>query len=197
MALVVFTGGARCGKSRAAVSLALSREALGYSVSFVTFGDREGGADALRAIEKARRERPESFNTIEARTDPKWLEKVPDNDLLLIDCLDGYLESLIMWHDSLYEAAGDSIVDSGEAAIIKAFVELLSNLAARQGDTIVVTNEVGGGLDPIHDSARFFRDVLGIANRSLVEHADSAYLVVCGKLIDIKSLPNYAHWPED
>lgn len=197
MALVVFTGGARCGKSKAAVNLALTRERLGNNVTFVAFGDTQGGADALRVIANARRERPESFTTVEAHDDPDWLDKIPETDLLLLDCLDGYLEGLIRWHDDNYTASRDTIIDGGETDIIKMFGEFLNAISNRRGDTIVVTTEIGGGLEPYYGSDRFFRDLLGLANRSLVERADKSYYVVCGRLIDLEALPMTARWPED
>ncbi len=197
MALVVFTGGARCGKSRAAVNLALTRERLGYNVTFAAFGDTGAGADAMRMIEKSRRERPDSFTTIEAYDDPDWLEKVPKDDVLIVDCLDGYLGGLIRRSEETCGTAWDPIADSGEAEVIRLFRDFLNEITRRQGDTIVVTNEVGGGLEPVRGSDRFFRDLLGLANRSLVERADSSYYVVCGRLIDLESLPMTPSWPED
>ncbi|MGI6217523.1 MAG: bifunctional adenosylcobinamide kinase/adenosylcobinamide-phosphate guanylyltransferase [Coriobacteriales bacterium] len=197
MALVVFTGGARCGKSKAAVELAKSRESLGSRVTFVAFGDPSAGVERTRLIENAKLLRPDTFDTLEAREDPEWISKVPEENLLLLDCLDGYLDSLVRWHDENYEATGDSLRDSGEKSIIRMFGEFLDTISNRSGDTIVVTTEVGYGLTPTYSSERFFRDLLGLANRKLVDVADSAYMVVCGRLIDLKQLDTVADWPED
>ena len=51
-------------------------------------------------------------------------------------------------------------------------------LVSRRGDTMVVTNEVGDGVVPAYARGRVFRDVLGRANRALVDGADAAYLCV-------------------
>jgi adenosylcobinamide kinase/adenosylcobinamide-phosphate guanylyltransferase len=67
----------------------------------------------------------------------------------------------------------------------------------RPGDTILVTNEVGDGVVPAFPAARLFRDVLGRANRRLVQSADAAYLVVCGRTIDLLEGPGRVEWPRD
>jgi adenosylcobinamide kinase/adenosylcobinamide-phosphate guanylyltransferase len=68
-------------------------------------------------------------------------------------------------------------------------------LVARSGDTVIVTNEVGSGLVPVYPDGRLFRDVLGRANRLLVDRADAAYLAVSGRLFDLTTLPHDAAWP--
>ena len=70
-------------------------------------------------------------------------------------------------------------------------------LVSRRGDTVVVTNEVGGGVVPAYALGRVFRDVLGRANRALVDGADAAYLCVAGRLVDLHARPTQAIWPED
>ena len=70
-------------------------------------------------------------------------------------------------------------------------------MIAREGDTIVVSNEVGDGLVPAYATGRLFRDLLGRANRRLIDAADSAWLVVAGRLVDLGALGHDAAWPED
>ena len=68
----------------------------------------------------------------------------------------------------------------------RASMQRLRRSCEREGDTIVVTNEVGDGVVPAYATGRLFRDLLGRANRTLVDSADSAYLVVAGGLLDLK-----------
>ncbi|HET6497560.1 MAG TPA: bifunctional adenosylcobinamide kinase/adenosylcobinamide-phosphate guanylyltransferase, partial [Coriobacteriia bacterium] len=68
-------------------------------------------------------------------------------------------------------------------------------LAARRGDTVVVTNETGWGVVPAYPSGRVFRDALGRANAALCTIADAAYLVVNGRLVDLTSAPTELTWP--
>jgi len=58
-----------------------------------------------------------------------------------------------------------------------------------------VTNEAGWGVVPATAAGRLFRDLLGRANRMLVERADAAYLVVAGRVLDLHALPAAPEWP--
>lgn len=192
MALVVFTGGARSGKSSAAQSLAAQSERDGSSVTVVVFGlTAQGDAEFDARVARHRADRPESWNTIEATDPQSWLGELPDDGLVLVDCL-GTLVGLVM--DELYEGDEKPV----DAARLEARVDaVVGALADRAGDTIVVTNEVGAGVVPAYDSGRLFRDVLGRANRQLVAAADASYLVVCGRLIALESMATTAAWPHD
>ena len=48
---------------------------------------------------------------------------------------------------------------------------------------------------PAFPDARLFRDIVGRANRRLVDAADGAYLAVAGRLIDLTAAPRDAAWP--
>ena len=205
MALVVFTGGARSGKSTAAEKLALVRVADGGSVTVVVFGraaDADPEFDAR--IVRHRADRAASFTTIEASDALSWRESVRAGDVVLLDCLGTLLGRAMeeAWDRcgqsaTLLEAAAASLPDGFEAAVTQRLDEAVAWLCARDGDTIVVTNEVGDGVVPGYATGRLFRDLLGRANRRLVDSADAAYLAVAGRMVDIGSLPPDAHWPQD
>jgi adenosylcobinamide kinase/adenosylcobinamide-phosphate guanylyltransferase len=55
-----------------------------------------------------------------------------------------------------------------------------SALAARAGDTIVVSEEVGMSVHPSTEDGRRFRDALGALNQSVAARADDIVLVVAG-----------------
>jgi adenosylcobinamide kinase / adenosylcobinamide-phosphate guanylyltransferase len=203
MALVVFTGGARSGKSSAAQALARRRAMDGQPVAAVVFGmvseDPEMGERAARH----QSERPAGFELLEAQDSRSWLGQAGEGSLLLIDCL-GTLVGMVMSEEWPSAAAGHELVDAGSdlplgyAESVESKVgELVRALSDRSGDTIVVTNEVGGGVVPAYGSGRLFRDVLGRANRALVSRADRSYLVVCGRLVELGGLSTSPAWPED
>lgn len=205
MPLVVFTGGARSGKSAAAQELARARGLDGAEVVVVVFGEAEGDAEMLERIARHRAERPDHFSVIEAADALSWRERVPEDALLVLDCLGTLLSRLMA--DELGAAVRTGPADTnggagdppaGYAARVEEKLgDVVGWLDARRGDTIVVTNEVGEGVVPAFASGRLFRDALGRANRMLVARADRAYLCVAGRLVELTSLPRTARWPED
>ncbi|MDQ6798415.1 MAG: bifunctional adenosylcobinamide kinase/adenosylcobinamide-phosphate guanylyltransferase, partial [Actinomycetota bacterium] len=56
-------------------------------------------------------------------------------------------------------------------------------LAARHGDTVVVSEEVGLGVHPSSEAGRHFRDVLGLVNQVVAAAADEVLLVVAGRTL--------------
>ena len=186
MSLVVLTGAVRSGKSAMAEELASSRD----RDVVVAVAGWDGDDEMARRIEAHRGARPGEWTTLQAGVDPGWIAAVADV-VLVLDCL-GTLVS-----HACYDAVGEvEIAPAGaEEAVAVRVDALLTALLARTGDTIVVTNETGWGVVPAWPSARIFRDELGRANRRLVAAADAAYLVVDGRCLDLKSLPERPEWP--
>jgi adenosylcobinamide kinase/adenosylcobinamide-phosphate guanylyltransferase len=206
MALVVITGGARSGKSAAAERLALSRQAAGSRVVVAVFGHSADGRDEefAQRIERHRADRPEGFVTLEAAISDDWWSLEDPRALLVVDCLGTFLGRVMeeAWEEAhgerdFSEADASLLPDGFEAECAARFDRATRELAARRGDTIVVTNEVGEGIVPSHASGRLFRDLLGRANRMLVGQAHGAYLAVAGRLLDLHTLPGEAAWPQD
>jgi len=112
----------------------------------------------------------------------EWLAAVDPQECLLVDCLGTMLASLL-W------GTGDDPDRISPAAATEVAHAIVDALVAREGETIVVTNEVGWGVVPAYPSGRAFADALGSANRRLVDAAERAFLVVCGRLLDLKALP--------
>ena len=202
MSLVVITGGARSGKSSAAQLLATSKSEQGMPVVVAVFG-RGSDAEMTSRIEQHRSERPEEFETLEVGQPRSWLATVSEDRLLVVDCL-GTLLGLVMeseWPSQsgsgLADAEASELPEGFAEAVDVSFHEIVAALAARRGDAIIVTNETGLGVVPDWASARLFRDLLGRANRTLVAAADAAYFYVCGRAIDLSSLPSHIRWPED
>ncbi len=203
MALVVFTGGARSGKSSLAQELARVRSLDGVPVTVVVFGDESTDSEMAERIERHRADRPDSFRVIEAADSSAWLDQLGADELVLIDCL-GSLVARVM--EECMARAPEPVSQTEEEASMAPNVtsavesrvnDVLDAIVSRHGDTIVVTNEVGDGVVPAYPSGRLFRDVLGRANRRLVRSADVAYLVVCGRTLDLSALPTTVRWPSD
>ncbi|PKQ38599.1 MAG: bifunctional adenosylcobinamide kinase/adenosylcobinamide-phosphate guanylyltransferase [Actinobacteria bacterium HGW-Actinobacteria-1] len=186
MALVVFTGGARSGKSGAAARFAAARSPH-VVVAVAGVADDE---EMATRIARHRAERPADWQTLEiaGESPTAWLEELRESDVLLLDCL-GTLVTDLLW--------GGETEPASEAEADRIVSELLDALLAREGDTVIVTNEVGSGVVPVSAAGRLFRDVLGRANTRLVAAADAAYLVVCGRCIDISVAPVDPAWPTD
>lgn len=205
MALVVFTGGARSGKSQAAERLARRRGETTGGVWVVAFGRAEhADPEFEQRVARHRADRPEGFATIEASDSDGWQVNVPQDALVVIDCLGTLLGRVMeeVWDRRsasarLLEAPADVLFDGFEAQVVGCFEPNLQWIAQRTGDTIVITNEVGDGVVPTYATGRLFRDILGRANRTLVDLADAAYLVVAGRLLDLHSMPRDARWPRD
>lgn len=198
MALVVITGGARCGKSAVAEDLALRRHGqTGQEVCVVDFANPLG--DDIEFAERVSGyvpNRPECFSTLQAFDKRNWLAEVDDGAIVIVDCLATALSSIIA-HDDWQTVPSDSIKSKGEGPISQHMSSMIEGIINRDGDTIVVTNEVGSGPAPEYESSRIFRDQLGRANRMLAAHADAAYLCVAGHLISLSDLPSSIDWPED
>ena len=197
MGLVVFTGGARSGKSAAAQELARQRALDGTPVIVAVFGEKSDPEMRAR-IARHQNDRPAGFSVLEPAGVGDWQAGIPDDALLVVDCLGTLLSQEMTREMRDADAQGDDTVPDGYREQVEVtFDATVDALLARRGDTIVVTNEVGDGVVPAYASGRVFRDILGRANRRLVAGADSAYLCVAGRLIDLKGLPTSAKWPED
>jgi adenosylcobinamide kinase/adenosylcobinamide-phosphate guanylyltransferase len=196
MSLVLISGGARSGKSRAAQRLVGSRYEEAVVVVCAHSGDDH---EMQRRIAHHQAARPEGFRVMEAHEDLAWIERVPQDACLLLDCFGTLVGQIIA---SAFAAAGetprsdDLVAPETEDAAERSIEQLTSWLTARRADTVVVTNEVGAGVVPAYPDARLFRDVLGAANRRLADAADAAYLAIDGRLLDLKTLPYDAVWPD-
>jgi adenosylcobinamide kinase/adenosylcobinamide-phosphate guanylyltransferase len=151
-------GGAASGKSAHAERLAGGPQA---SVTFLATGTATDD-DMAGRIAAHQANRPLSWLTIEAAAG-------------LVDALAGVegtalVDSLGTW----VAGAADFAVD-GEG--------LCRALARRNGDTVVVSDEVGLGVHPSTEPGRRFRDVLGRLNQAVAGVADDVVLVVAGRIL--------------
>lgn len=166
--LTVLLGGARSGKSTAALELA---RAAGDDVTFIATSPRLD-EELVARIEAHRAERPAGWNTIEAETELAAAIEASDRSTVVIDCLTVWVGNLM--HHGLDDEA---IETANESAITAA--------SARRGHTIVVSNEVGLGIVPAEASTRRYRDMLGRMNQRWVAAGDRSLFLVAGRALDL------------
>ena len=167
----MLTGGARSGKSAAAVAAA---SASGAPVTFIATAE-PGDTEMAERVERHRDQRPAHWTTLEETHDLIGAVKTVDPaDTIIVDCL------AIWTTNRMLEEPPASDADIEAEA-----TRLARELAARPGLALVVTNEVGSGVVPPTPLGRHFRDLLGMVNQRLVRAADAAYLVVAGRLLPL------------
>ncbi len=169
MPLTLLTGGARSGKSALAVRRA---RRSGAPVVFVATGQARDEEMADR-IRRHQQERPAGWTTVEAPLDlASAVAGLPPGRTVLVDCLS-------LWVANLLERGDD------EEAVTRQADGLARWAAAYPGTVIVVTNEVGMGIVPMHPVSRDYRDRLGRVNALVAARADLAQLVVAGRTLTL------------
>lgn len=172
MTLTLLTGGARSGKSALAVRRAARS---GAPVVFVATGQARDGEMADR-IARHQQERPPGWATVEAPVDlAAAVREIAPGRTVIVDCLS-------LWVSNLLERGDD------EPAVLRQAEELARWAAAYPGTVLVVTNEVGLGIVPMHPLSRAYRDHLGRVNALVCAHADLAQLVVAGRTLTLDPL---------
>jgi len=160
--IVLVLGGARSGKSAYAERRAA---ALSEPVSYVATACIDGDADLAARVDEHRARRPGSWTTIEAGCDVSGVLRATRGTVVL--------DALGPW----VAAAPDFDIDA--AAVCDA-------LAARDGDTVVVSDEVGLGVHPSTTAGQRFRDALGELNQAVATVADEVVLVVAGRVLRLE-----------
>ena len=158
--IALVLGGARSGKSAYAERRAAPRARVvrGHRL-------RRRRRRPRRTAEEHRARRPESWTTIEAGPDlPEVLRTT--RATVVLDALGPWIAT-----------APDFDIDGAE---------LCDALAARDGDTIVVSEEVGLGVHPSTAAGQRFRDVLGELNQAVAAVADEVVLVVAGRALRLE-----------
>lgn len=171
--LIFITGSARSGKSRFAVSLA---RGISDKVAFVATAKPLDSEMNLRIIQH-KKERPKTWLTIEGDGDiiNRLTEIEPEYKVVIIDCLTMFVSDLVL------EGLKDAEINDK----IKKLNEVLLNAPYA---TIIVSNEVGGGIVPGNRLARRFRDLAGIVNQTVAGYASIVYLMVSGIPVLIKEV---------
>lgn len=184
--IILLTGGARSGKSEMAERLAMERNRQGvlYVATAAVCDDEM--ADRVR---KHRERRPEEWRTLEQF----WnFDQLPSNSdfvesgVLLLDCL-GFMLNNIMYESGVdYQVCAIEEMEQVERRMCQELETLCRLIRETDKTLIAVTNEVGMGLVPPDRSSRYYRDILGRANRTVASQADQVYFLVSGIPMKVK-----------
>jgi adenosylcobinamide kinase/adenosylcobinamide-phosphate guanylyltransferase len=183
MSLILVTGGARAGKSTFAERLAIQR---GGEKGICYLATAEAGDDEMRArIAAHRAARPAGWRTIEVPRGVgaalRSLTLPARPDVVLLDCL-----TLLVSNVLLAQTEQGNSFEKAWPAVEAEINDLIEFAEQSAGTTIIVTNEVGWGIVPMHRVARIYQDLLGRANQRLASSAEFVYLVVSGIPLEIK-----------
>ena len=177
-------GGARSGKSRLAEDLAAQS-----GLKVIYLATAEAGDDEMaRRIAHHRARRPADWGLAEERLNlaSKLRGLAAPDTCVLVDCLTLWLSNL------LFAGAAARQAEAGEAIDCPLFraetQALLDALPALPGKIILVSNEVGWGIVPMHPVSRLFADEQGRLNQRIAAVCDEVTLVAAGLPISLKSL---------
>ncbi len=179
---VFVTGGARSGKSRYAEVLAAHYEAhFGGEVAYIATLDASDD-EMTRRVAQHRARRPAGWRTLETRLEVAEAISQVEADIVLLDCLSGFVSNLLLEHEDRGEvAAAQAISDAVE--------EVVEAVRTSQKTVIIVSNEVGSGVVPAYPLGRWFRDALGAANARVARAADAVVLMSVGIPQVLKGTP--------
>ncbi|ADH89871.1 Adenosylcobinamide-phosphate guanylyltransferase [Ancylobacter novellus DSM 506] len=167
MALTLVLGGARSGKSRHAEELVEHLPGPWSYIATAEAYDEEMG----ERIALHRSRRGMSWQTLDAPHELAGaLKGLPAGRPVLVDCL-------TLWLTNRMLAEAD--VEAESAVLAEA-------LAARDGETIVVSNEVGLSIVPENALARRFRDAQGRLNQMVAARAGTVIFMVAGLPMRVK-----------
>ncbi|KXB31516.1 adenosylcobinamide kinase/adenosylcobinamide phosphate guanyltransferase [Dechloromonas denitrificans] len=176
-------GGARSGKSLLAEQRAA---ASGRRVIYLATAEARDG-EMARRIAHHRARRPADWGCAEEALHlaAKLRELAAPDTCLLVDCLTLWLSNLLLAGRAASQA------EAGEAIDCPLFTqqtgELIALLPQLPGHIILVSNEVGWGIVPMHPVSRLFADEQGRLNQHVAAVCDQVTLVAAGLPLTLKA----------
>lgn len=175
-------GGARSGKSLLAEQRAV---ASGKRVIYLATA-QAGDGEMARRITHHRQRRPAHWACVEETLllAAKLRELAAPDTCILVDCLTLWLTNLLFAGQAAAQAeAGLAIECPLFRQETEAVIELLPALP---GHLILVSNEVGWGIVPMHPVSRLFADEQGRLNQRVAAVCDQVTLVAAGLPLTLK-----------
>ena len=175
-------GGARSGKSTLAEQRA---HESGLKVVYVATAQALDG-EMQRRIAVHRARRPPEWGLVESPLDlAQTLRRIAAPDVfVLVDCLTLWLTNLLFTGQAARQAeAGEAIACPLLAGETAALIEALPQLPGR---IVLVSNEVGWGIVPMHPVSRLFADEQGRLNQRVAAACDRVTLVAAGLPLTLK-----------
>ena len=178
--MTLVLGGIRSGKSAFAEKLVLD---LDRSTLYVATG-LPTDAEMERRIRLHRERRPKNWTTLEEPIDlagglKSALDHPPTPEAVLVDSLDHWVSNVLLRHEN------DS-ADEVESLVLSAVDSALRACGKLNGNTVLVSSEVGLTLVAPYSLGRQFQDLLGLVNQRVAAAADNVYLVAAGIPVIIK-----------
>ena len=173
--LILVLGGTRSGKSTFGLAAATRLAGDAGRVWFLATA-WPGDPELDDRIARHKAARPATWPTIEVGHDlAAALARTDPGEVVLIDGFTLWLSTIL--GDETPDI--DTILDGSFAAGLAAITD-------RPGPVIVVSDEVGSGIVPMHAGARAYRDLVGIAHQRLATRADEVHLLVAGLPLTLK-----------
>ena len=175
-------GGARSGKSLLAEQRAA---ASGWPVIYLATAEARDG-EMSRRIAHHRARRPAEWGCAEETLHlaAKLRELAAPDTCILVDCLTLWLSNLLFAGQAATQAEAGETIDcplfNRETA---ALIDLLPQLP---GQIILVSNEVGWGIVPMHPVSRLFADEQGRLNQRVAAVCQRVTLVAAGLPLSLK-----------
>jgi len=164
--ITLVLGGARSGKSVIAEGIA---GRLPAPVTYVATG-LVTDTDMADRIAAHRARRPSTWATIEVSDDGDLAGRLlSTTGTVLVDSLGAWVATRTVDDDAL-AVDGEKVADA---------------IATRDGDTVVVSEEVGMSVHPLTESGRRFVDAVGVLNQAVAAVADNVLLVVAGRTLTL------------
>jgi len=171
---VLVLGGTRSGKSRFSLELTMEFAGSGQATFLATAW--RGDPEMERRIARHQRARPPSWPTIDVGTDlAAAIRRATPDDPILV-------EGLTLWLSAL---AGDDLEDP-DPILDGHVASVLDAIGAHRAAIVVVSDEIGLGMVPMHAGARTFRDLVGLVHQRFAARADTVLLVVAGLPLTLK-----------
>lgn len=175
-------GGARSGKSLLAEQRAAQS---GLRVIYLATAEARDG-EMRRRIDHHRARRPADWGCVEETQDlAARLQSLATPDTcILVDCLTLWLSNL------LFAGRAAAQAEAGEAIECPLFRDqtrtLIDTLPTLPGHVILVSNEVGWCIVPMHPVSRLFADEQGRLNQRVAAVCDRVTLVAAGLPLTLK-----------
>lgn len=172
---VLVTGGFRSGKSFHAESLLVGEPRVTY-VAPGPPADVDADPEWAARVAVHRARRPAHWDTVESRDLGAAVRAA--EGAVLIDCLATWLRSVIEELDGW-----DQVRDDWEPILLGRLADAATAVAEHAGTVVMVTEEVGMGVEPERWTGRIFRELLGVVNQQLAQECDDVLLVVAGRAL--------------
>ena len=176
-------GGARSGKSLLAEQRARD---CGLKVTYLATAEVRD-AEMARRIAHHRERRPADWGcAVETlQLAAKLRELAAADTCLLVDCLTLWLSNLLFAGQAAAQAEAGAAIAC--PLLRDATAALVDTLPTLPGRIIVVSNEVGWGIVPMHPVSRLFADEQGRLNQRVAAVCDRVTLVAAGLPLCLKS----------